>query len=173
MKFWSRLILLAAIDFVVIWLWVWYMNPDPSVAIGIIILVPIVILVNLAFALILYFSKRKFASLFVINSVVSVVLMIYLFGKGIDRFQNNRLESWKFKLKDTSYIITRWKLQNTFDITESTHPSSSSSYLDGTYIKKGEELLLRTDSTLYIIRKQYLHGFTNGADSIKLIKIER
>lgn len=114
MKTLFRIILLSIIDFVIIWLWVKQMNPDPSVSIALILLVPIVVVVNLIAALILYFTKRKFAHLFLINSLIAAVLMKYLFEKGIDRYQDARVESWEFKIDNTTYSIDHWKEDNRF-----------------------------------------------------------
>lgn len=173
MKLWAKIILLATIDFVIIWLWVKQMNPDPSVSIGILLLVPFVVVVNLTIALILYFTKRKLAFLFVINSVIAGILMFYLFDKGIDRYQNERLESWKFKLHDTTYVITHWKLENTFSMSESTNPGSSTEFLDGKFAKIENVYYLTTDTTEYIIKNGHFYKFRNPTDSIKLTKIER
>lgn len=172
MKFWIRIILLTVIDFVLIWLWVKQMNPDPSISIGIIILVPFVVILNLAIALILYFTKREFTSLFLVNSIIAGILTFYLFGKGIDRYQNERLESWKFKLQNTTYVITHWKLENTFSMSESNNSGSSTGFLDGKFIKKENESFLTTDTTEFIIKNGYLYKFRNENDSIKLTKIE-
>ncbi|RYF26322.1 MAG: hypothetical protein EOO42_01775 [Flavobacteriales bacterium] len=173
MKFWIRIILLTVIDFVLIWLWVKQMNPDPSISIGIIILVPFVVILNLVIALILYFTKREFTSLFLVNSIIAGILMFYLFGKGIDRYQNERLESWKFKLQNTTYVITHWKLENAFSMSESNNLGSSTGFLDGKLIKKKNEYCLTTDTTEFVIKNGYLYKFRNESDSIKLTKIER
>eukprot|EP00388_Colpodella_angusta_P019081 GDKJ01047669.1.p1 GENE.GDKJ01047669.1~~GDKJ01047669.1.p1 ORF type:complete len:174 (+),score=16.53 GDKJ01047669.1:334-855(+) len=173
MKFWIRIILLTIIDFAIIWLWIKQMNPDPSVSIGILILVPFVVILNLIIALILYFFKKEFVSLFLVNSIIAGILMFYLFGKGIDRYQNERLESWNFKLQNTTYNITHWKLENTFSMSESNNPGSSTGFLDGKFIKKGNEYYLKTDTTEFIIKNGYLYKFRNESDSIKLNKIER
>jgi hypothetical protein len=173
MKFWTSLILLAIIDFVIIWFWVKQMNPDPSVSIEILLLVPFVVVLNLIIALILYFTKKKFALLFVINSVIAGIFMSYLFHKGIDRYQNERLESWKFKSQDTNYVITNWNHEHTFSISESINQGSSASFLDGKFTKKGNEYYLTTDTTEFIIKNEYLYKFRTTTDSIKLVKIER
>lgn len=173
MKFWIRIILLTIIDFVIIWLWVKQMNPDPSISIGTVILVPFVVILNLIIALILYFMKREFVSLFLVNSIIAGILMFYLFGKGIDKYQDERLESWNFKLQNTTYDITHWKLENTFSMSESNNPGSSTVFLCGKFIKKGNEYYLTTDTTEFIIKKGYLYKFRNESDSIKLNKIER
>lgn len=136
MKFWIRIISLTIIDFVIIWLWVKQMNPDPSISIGIFIFVPLVIILNLVIAIILYFTKREFTPLFVVNSIIAGILMFYLFGKGIDRYQNERQESWTFKLHNITYVITHWKPENTFDMSESNNPGSSTGFLDGEFITK-------------------------------------
>lgn len=173
MKFWNRLTLLAIIDFLVIWLWVYQINPSPSVSIGILLLVPFVVVWNLIIALVFHFTNRKYAMLFLLNSVIAGVLMYYLYGKGIDRYQNERLESWEFKLQDTTFQITHWKLDNAFSLSESTNPSSSTVFLDGIFIKKGNTYYLTTDKTEYIIKDEYFYNFRNPTDSIKLSKIER
>ena len=173
MKTWTRIILLAVIDFIVIWFWVKQMNPDPSASIGILLLVPFVVILNLFIALILYFTKRELASLFVVNSAIAGLLMFYLFEKGIDRYQNERLESWKFKLRDTTFVITHWKPEHTFSISESTNSGSSTSFLEGRFVAKEGQYFLTTETTKYKIRNEYLFWFRNEIDSIKLTKVER
>ncbi|MCD1118458.1 hypothetical protein [Chryseobacterium turcicum] len=173
MKFWIRIILLTIFDFAIIWLWIKQMNPDPSISIGILILVPFVVILNLIIALILYFTKREFVSLFVVNSIIAGILMFYLFGKGIDRYQNERLEIWSFKLQNTTYVITHWKLENTFSMSETNNPGSSTVFLNGKFIKKGNEYYLTTDTTEFIIKNEYFYKFRTENDSIKLTKIER
>ena len=149
------------------------MNPDPSISIGILILVPFVVILNLIIALILYFMKRECVSLFLVNSIIAGILMFYLFGKGIDRYQNETLESWNFKLQNITYNITHWKLENTFRMSESINLGSSTGFLVGKFIKRGNEYYLTTDTTEFIIKNGYLYKFRNESDSIKLNKIER
>jgi len=173
MKFWIRIILLTIFDFAIIWLWVKKINPDPSISIGVLIFVPLVVILNLIIALILYFKKREFVTLFLFNSIIAGVLMFYLFGKGIDRYQNERFESWSFKLQNTKYVITHSKLDDTFSMSESNTPGSSTGFLDGKLIEKGNEYYLTTDTTEFIIKKRYLYKFRNESYSIKLTKIER
>jgi hypothetical protein len=67
MKLFIKILLLAIIDFIVIWFWVKENDPDPSVSIAIIVVVPAAILINLIIALVLYFTKRELSKLFVIN----------------------------------------------------------------------------------------------------------
>jgi hypothetical protein len=174
MKLFLKLLLLTILDFIAIWLWVKQIDPSPSAALGIIIVIPTVIIINLAIALILYFTKREHTKLFVINALISAILMNYLFMKGIDRTVNRNLEMWEFNVKDTLFMITRWKLHNTFDITENnSFTGASITILDGKTIKKDNDYYLTTDSTQYKIRNGYLFGFRNTSDSIKLKKIER
>lgn len=173
MKAWTNLILLTVIDFVIIWFWVRETDPDPSVAIGILLLIPFVIGLNLIIAAIFYFANRKYAMLFVINSLIAGVLMYYLLGNGIDRHQRLRLESWKFNIKNTTFVVTHWKRENTFSISESTNPGSSTVFLNGQFTENGNAYYLTTDSTEYRIKNEYFYGFRNSMDSIKLSKIER
>lgn len=173
MKIWTNIILLTIVDFIVIWLLVKLVNPDPSVSILILLLVQFVVILNLIIALILYFTKQEFVSLFIINSIISGILMFYLFDMGIDQYQNERLESWEFKLQDTTFVIINWKHENSFSISESTKPGSSTSFLDGKFIKKRNSYYLTTDSTEYIIKDKYLYKFRNLRDSIELKKIAR
>lgn len=173
MKLFLKILILTIIDFVIIWFWVKQNDPDPSISIYIFIVVPFVALLNLALALILYFTKRQYANLFVINAFISAVLMYFLFGVGINNHQKRILESWKFNISDTTFVITHWKLEKEFSISESTNPGSSTSFLDGKFITKNNESYLKTDSTEYIIKNKYLYGFRKAKDSIKLMKIEQ
>ena len=173
MKLFIKLFLLTIIDFIIIWFWVKENDPDPSVSIALVIVVPVAIIINLAIALILYFIKREYTKVFVINSLVSAIIMYFLFLNGIERHQNLRYESWKFNRKDTIFAIIHSKLDNTFTLTESTNQGSTTEFLEGKFSKNGNEYYLKTDSTEYKIRNEYLFGFRNSTDSIKLTKIER
>ena len=109
---------LAVIDFGLIWLWKYQMDPDPSVSIGIILLVPFVFVLNLIITGVLFFAKEKeFSRIFLINSVIVSNMIFYLFGKGIDRHQNKRLEQWIFQKADTPFSQIRWKETNEFSMT--------------------------------------------------------
>jgi membrane protein YdbS with pleckstrin-like domain len=90
MKLFIKILLLTIIDFIVIWFWVKENDPDPSVSIAIILVVPAVIIINLAIALVLYFTKREYSKVFVINALVSAIVMYFLFLNRIDRHQNLR-----------------------------------------------------------------------------------
>jgi membrane protein YdbS with pleckstrin-like domain len=173
MKLFIKLFLLTIIDYIIIWFWVKENDPDPSVSIALIIVIPATILINLGIALVLYFIKKEYSKVFVINSFISAIIMCFLFINGIERHQNLRYESWNFKIQDTVFIITHFKLENTFNISESTNPGSSTSFIEGKFSRKENEIYLTTDSTKYRIRNEYLYGFRNSTDSIKLIKIER
>lgn len=59
MKLFTKLFLLTIIDFIIIWFWVKEIDPEPSISIAIVIVVPGVIFINLAIALILYFTKKN------------------------------------------------------------------------------------------------------------------
>lgn len=170
MKFWIQLLLLTVIDFLIIWLWVKKVDPSPSVSIGLSLLVPIVIIVNLVIASILYFTKRQYASLFVVNIIPSAMLMYYLFIAGINRHQQQRYEGWRFKIEDTTFKITHSALDSTFFIDYSTKPGSSSVFLEGKYFNNKDRYLLATDTTKYIIKNNYLFNFRG--DSIKLTKVD-
>ena len=134
------------------------------------LLVPLVVVMNLIIALILYWTKRQYALLFVANAVASTVLMYYLFIAGIDRHQRLRYEGWNFQIKDTVYRVTHSKLHSSFFMTYSTNPGSSTGFLSGNFIDSVNYYLLATDTTKYILKDNYLFYFRN--DSIKLTKID-
>ncbi len=171
MKLFTKLFLLTIIDFIIIWFWVKEIDPEPSVSIALVIVVPTVILINLAIALVLYFTKREYSKVFIINSFISAIIMYFLFLNGIERHQSLRYESWKFSQKDTIFSIIHSKLDSTFSMAESTNKGSSTEFLEGKFRKKESEYYLTTDSTKYIIRNGYLFGFRKSTDSIKLTKI--
>lgn len=168
MNFWTRLLLLAVFDFGIILFWVQQQDPDPSVAIGIIVLVPIVIALNLIFAWVLFATKRQYAKLFIFNSFISAVLMYFLFNQGISRDQRQRYEIWEFRLNDTAYSISHYKPDNTFSISYSTNPGSSSSYVYGQVEFTSNQYILFNDTLSLRIENEYLYGFRKNVDRIKL-----
>ena len=166
---------LIIIDFGLIWFWVYKIDPDPSISIGILLLVPLVFIINLIIGGVLYFAKKKeYSKLFFINSILSSIIMVYLFEKGIDRHQNSRLESWEFKKSDSTFSIIRWKKTNEFSMLYSLTPGSSWGFLDGKCIAKNGEWSLTTDSlNMKIIDDEKLIGFRFPTDTIRINKIER
>jgi len=147
------------------------MDPDPSVSIGIFLLIPFVVGINLLLALILYFVKRQLAKFFLINAVISGIVMHFLFGLGIKRHQQIRYESWTFKIRDTTFEITHMKLDSTFSMSESTSEGPSIEFLQGSFRKKGNEYHLITDSTKYVIKNGVLFGFKNNT-TFKLTRLD-
>lgn len=165
---------LAIIDFGLIWLWVYQMDPDPSVSIGIILLVPFVFVVNLVIAGILFLvKKREYSKVFLVNSIIASIIMFYLFGKGIDRYQNKRLESWTFQKADTTFSLIRWKETNEFSMSYSLNPGSSWGFLDGRCEYENGKWVLKTDSATMKIEKNNLIGLRNPTDTIKMTKVNR
>ena len=154
MKLWTQLLILTILDFIIIWFWVG--EPDPSVSIGIIIVVPFVIIINLILAGLFYAFKRPYSKAFLINSIISAVIMYNLFIAGIDRHQRLRYEGWNFKINDTTFDITHSKLDSTFSMTYSTNPGSSVEFIGGHFIDKSNFYLLTTDTTQFIIRSNFL-----------------
>jgi hypothetical protein len=62
--------------------------------------------------------------------------MFYLLGKGSDRYQNNRLESWEFAKADSIFRLTRWKKTNGFGVSNNLRLGSSWELLDGKCMEK-------------------------------------
>ncbi|WP_243345949.1 hypothetical protein [Parabacteroides sp. FAFU027] len=174
MKTLYKILGLTIIDFGLIWLWVYRMDPDPSVSIEIILLVPFVFVLNLIIAGVLLFAKKKeYSSVFLVNSVLSSIIMFYLFGRGIDRHQNKQLEEWTFQKADTTFSLIRLKETNEFSLTYSLNPGSSCGFLDGHYENENGNWILKADSMTMKISKDNLIGFRNPTDTIRMKKIER
>jgi hypothetical protein len=169
-----KLLGFIAIDFLIMWFLV-YRNPlDPSVAIGIVILVPFVFLLNILVCIIFFrLKQREYASLFLVNSILASAIMYFMFDKGIDKYQNDRLESWEFSIADTTYSLTRWKKENEFSLSYSLNAGSSTSFLGGTCELVGNDWVLKADSMEMRIHQSYLIGFRTSSDTIKMVKEER
>lgn len=166
-----KLLFLVIIDFIIIWLWVAYLNPDPSGSIYLLFLVPFVFIVNLLIAGICYlFKKKNYGKLFLINSLLSSIILPFLFQRAINRDLDNAMEEWKFNKSDTTFSIVRQKETNEFDMYFSTSPGSSWGFLTGKYFKDKGVYTLTTDSTKFYIKDSYLIGFRNINDTIKLNK---
>ncbi len=174
MKNWFKILIpLVIIDFLIIRYCFLYNDPDPSSAIVIIILVPGALITNLIIAAVFYFFKRiQFSKIFFANSLIASIMMYILFNIGSQRYLDKRYESWSFKLSKNTYRITRQKMNNQFYILESTNPGSSWSYMDGTYKKSSNDWVLNADTLIMkITENNYLIGFPNSIDSIKMTKI--
>jgi len=172
MKFLAQILLLTVIDFCIIAIWVRTMDLDPSVSIFILVLIPFVIVVNLLIAGVLYYMRKQYSKLFLINTVISAVIMNYLFGEGIRKHQADRLESWEFTHSDKKYQITHLKSEAEFSMSEQLDPGSSIVFLEGRFMEANNEVYLTTDSTRYVIRNEVLYGFGNGSKGFALKKID-
>lgn len=79
-----KMLILAIIDFILIWFWIGTMNLDGSSAIGIIAIIPIIIILNLVISGILYlFKKKELSFLFLMNSIIASVITYFIFSYGI------------------------------------------------------------------------------------------
>ena len=174
MKLLYKILLLALIDLALIWLMVYYMNPDPSSSIWILILVPLAFLINAIIAAYFFFKKKvQNAKAFLVNAVIASLLMYYLFGRGVDRYQNERLESWEFENADTTFRVTRWKKRGEFSMSYSLVPGSSSGLLNGECKGNKGEWKLTADSLEMKISGNKLIGFRFPTDTIHMTKLER
>lgn len=100
--------------------------------------------------------------------------MFYLFGEGIDRHQNKRLESWEFQKADSTFSLIRWKETDDFSMSYSTKPGSSWGFLNGTCKKQDGKWVLKADSLIMTIdENNNLIGFRNPTDTIKMKKNKR
>jgi hypothetical protein len=170
-----KILILVIVDIIIIWTWIYAIDPDPSISIYVLVLVPFVFGLNLILAGIIFLlKKKKLARLFLINSVISSAIMYYLFGQGIDRHQNKRLESWTFQKSDTTLRLTRWKNIGEFSMSYSLRPGSSWSFIDGKCELLNNEWILKVDSTTMMkIHDDLLIGYPTMKDTIELTKIER
>lgn len=174
MKTLFRLLGLILIDFALIWYWVYRIPPDPSISIAILFLVSLMFLSNVLISGIFFWFKwREYARLFLWNSILSSVMMYIMFHEGIKRYQSERLESWKFNIADTTFSLIRWKKENEFSMSYSLEPGSSWGFLDGGCEMRGNDWVLKADSTQMMIHDDYLIGFRTKSDTIKMMKDER
>ena len=169
MKLWKQLLVLTLIDTIIIWLWVRQQDPDPSVSIGIVLFVPGVAILNLIIAAILFATKKEYAKVFLINSVISAIIMYNLFLAGINRHQQLRHESWQFIQNDTVFRVTHNKLDSTFDISFRTNTSTSTEFMNGQVAYNRNNIILKSDTLKFIIKSNFLFGFQGKQDSIKLL----
>ena len=163
------ILILAIIDFIIIWLYYYYQDPDPSVSIALIIIIPSIILVNIIIAGILwFFKKNKLSQILLLNSLIASIIAYFLWDKAIERHQNRIWEIYSFEFKNKKYQININKPDDIFGITESANPGSSWTYQDGIIKRQNETIILETDSTKYIIKNDSISGFTKNK-----IKLQR
>ncbi len=178
-QFWTRLLLrvllLTILDLIIIWNYVKWENPAPDAGIGILIVVPFVMIVNLVIAAILHVLKCQNAIVFIINAVISAIIMYNLFIAGIERRLHLEYEAWLFKVGDTAFIVRFQKPDNLFSVDgmDDKHiPPESWDYLHGRFTDNKDYYLLKTETNEeYTIKDDFLFGFRN-IDKIKLTKVE-
>ena len=147
-----RLLALILIDFTVISIWVANEELPPDSAMGIYIVVPFVFLINLIVAGILYLFKKRYSYIFLINAILSSIIMYNLFVYGMQRTMDSMYDSWEFSKNDTLFLIDKANKFNEFSMSYMTEPGSSTQYISGSTKSKGDTLLLLTGSTrMYIV----------------------
>lgn len=175
MKHFTQISLIVIINALLIWLWVICVDPEPSISIFILILVPIVFVTNLVIALFLWLARKKRHSLyFVVNSILSSIVAVFLFGKGVDRNLDRRLDEWEFNHKDSILTISLWTETDSYYMMHKIAPTITTGYDHGTYTKTNKQLILTSlkDSTQIIITSNNeLINFKNKRDSIILKRI--
>ncbi len=162
------LIALVLVDFTVIWIWVVNDEPSPDSAIEIYIVVPFVFLLNLIIAGILFLFKKKYSSIFLVNSILSSIIMYNLFGYGIHKTIDNMYDSWEFTKNDTVFVINKSNEYNEFSMSYRTDPGSSTQFISGASKLQGDTLVLSSGSTHMFIVKDSLYNFQAVKSSIKL-----
>jgi hypothetical protein len=172
MKTFINIFLLLVIDTLVIGFVIHKIDPDPAISNAVVLLVSFAIVVNLAIVILLYFVHRAHAKWFIVNAVLSGGLMFFLFGRAIHLHQEEMMTAWEFNLHDSAYQITHWKMEDKFEMNEKISVAISSDYLAGDCTQRDNQYYLSTDSTLFRIDNQWLHGFSNHTDSIQLKKVE-
>jgi hypothetical protein len=127
-------------------------------------------------ATLFYYGLKKRNSwfiVFLINSIVSSLLIYHFFSSGIQNYQRKVMSRFDFNKGDTAFSITIWKKTKEYDIAYSLEKGSSSSYLNGTYQQKGSELFLKDSSRSLVLKSNYLFGLGSANDSIKLISVDK
>lgn len=106
MKMLLKIIGISILDFVLIWIWVRLMESGPSVGILIIFLIPIAIIVNLLIAGLLFWFMNKNSKLFLLNTIISSLIVYWLFPMKIDRRLRDQYIDYEFMVSNTTYHIT-------------------------------------------------------------------
>lgn len=173
MKLFIQILGIAIIDYIIIWFWIKKISPDSSTSIALVFLIPLIIVINLMLATILYFVKSAHAKLFLINSLISAILMYLIFADRVnmnqEKWKEMSLMEWTFKVDGTDYEIRYLVKEKSFNISERTDIHSLSGIIDGRVESSddGKTLYLISDSTKYQIKSGYLFGFGSGG-SIEL-----
>lgn len=165
-------LILILVDFIIIWFWVKAMNPDQSVTIYLIFLIPTIIAVNLMIAVILFILKKNhYSTFFLINSILSSIIMYFVFIYGMERNYNERYTDWKFNKSDTLFYITQNKKDTLIDISfKLNDPHTSYFILSENYNSTKDGIAFHNDSINCQIIDNKLIGFRNKKDTIKLNK---
>lgn len=171
-KTFKGMLVLIILDFIIIWLCVKHMEIDGSSGMGIFIVVPPVFLLNFIIGVILFFLKRDYCYMFILNSFIGSVIMYHLFDWRMGDRMNEMYDSWNFAKNDTVYTINKFNESNSFSISYQTDHGSSTEFITGLTKSKGDTLFLAADSIHIYIYKNGLYNFSNKMLPIHLNKIQ-
>ena len=174
MKMLLKIIGISILDFVLIWIWVRLMEPDPSVGILIIILIPIAIFVNLFISGLLFWFKNKNSKLFLLNTIISSLIVYWLFPMEIDRRQSDQYIDYEFIVSDTTYHITleKYPTNEFYSNFKVKSQGMTNGWIDGTYENRGDSTFLFSDSIEMYILNNKIYNFLNKEDGIAIERIE-
>lgn len=85
MKLLQQVLVLTFLDLILIWFYVRWESPDPSMGIGVLVVVPAVLILNLLISLLMFVFKRKYSLVFLINSIISAIIMYNFYIMEINR----------------------------------------------------------------------------------------
>lgn len=126
--------------------------------------------VNLIVAGILYMFKNRYSYIFLINAVLSSIIMYNLFDYGMQRTMDTMYDSWEFSKNDTLFVIDKANKFNEFSMSYITEPGSSIQYISGSTNFRGDTLSLTTGSTRMYIVNGMLYNF-RGLKSPIILKV--
>ncbi|SDY16220.1 hypothetical protein SAMN05444411_1451 [Lutibacter oricola] len=144
-------------------------KPDPSISIGIILIVPILFGINLILGLVLYFLKKPFTKLFLLNSIISPLIFYIFWSLWFSDYHERNNENFKFSINDIVYELSIEKNDEYFYLCD--EKNSGRVYV-GKYEKKGDSLILKdSEAEMYIVDNKLLE-FPEKRTEIKLIRTE-
>ena len=162
-------IVILILEIILLGLWIYSMKPDPSVSIGIVLIVPILFGINLIIGVTLFYLKKPFSKLFLVNAFVCPLIFYALWNLWFVNYHERNNTEYKFSINDVVYELSIGKNNEYFYLCDE---NNDGRVYVGKYEKKGDSLILNdTEARMYIIDNK-LFEFPEKRTGIELIKTE-
>lgn len=164
-------VLILLLDILLIKYWVSTIKPDPFMSIGLESYRRRIIGINILIGVIVFFIRKRLSILFFLNAIICYWLLSFFWNSWIDNHPYSTTK-YTFKVENREFVLSIEKNPDYFGVDEIISESNDSNITVGMYVKKGDSLYLTSLQETMYFYNDYLIGFSQSPNKIKLNKKE-